>query len=192
MAGYGYAPIRSRADASELTPPTSGKTTSKNPRANQIHRRIGSVRKNGSIFREFSKTSPRHSSSGGSGIRTHGSLRLAGFQDQYFRPLSHPSGPVVWHRSPRNRTCTDPIHRRRRPFAPSSVWRRGRGRGRRRGRGLNPRSTARHMPVLALKAGPIATSGGPCLGMGAVGTAAGHTRGSTTWRRGRDLNPRDP
>jgi hypothetical protein len=28
---------------------------------------------------------------GGSGIRTHGSLRIAGFQDRCFKPLSHPS-----------------------------------------------------------------------------------------------------
>ena len=29
---------------------------------------------------------------GGSGIRTHGAFRHAGFQDRCFRPLSHPSG----------------------------------------------------------------------------------------------------
>jgi hypothetical protein len=28
---------------------------------------------------------------GGSGIRTHGSLRIPGFQDRCFKPLSHPS-----------------------------------------------------------------------------------------------------
>ena len=28
---------------------------------------------------------------GGGGIRTHGASRLAGFQDQSFRPLSHPT-----------------------------------------------------------------------------------------------------
>jgi hypothetical protein len=32
---------------------------------------------------------------GGSGIRTHGSLRIAGFQDRCFQPLSHPSKPLL-------------------------------------------------------------------------------------------------
>ena len=29
---------------------------------------------------------------GGGGIRTHGALRLSGFQDRRIRPLCHPSG----------------------------------------------------------------------------------------------------
>ena len=32
---------------------------------------------------------------GGGGIRTHGASRLAGFQDQSFRPLSHPTGRAL-------------------------------------------------------------------------------------------------
>ena len=35
-----------------------------------------------------------HIPGGGSGIRTHGSLRIAGFQDRCFQPLSHPSNQV--------------------------------------------------------------------------------------------------
>ncbi len=34
---------------------------------------------------------------GGGGIRTRGALRLAGFQDRWFRPLAHPSGDYYTH-----------------------------------------------------------------------------------------------
>jgi len=37
---------------------------------------------------------------GGGGIRTHGALRLSGFQDRRNRPLYHPS-KFKWHRSQR-------------------------------------------------------------------------------------------
>ena len=49
---------------------------------------------------------------GGGGIRTHGGLRLDGFQDRCLRPLSHPSEPghltglcrkrSIWRQRPKN------------------------------------------------------------------------------------------
>jgi hypothetical protein len=39
----------------------------------------------------FPSRAGRYIHGGGSGIRTHGSLRIPGFQDRCFKPLSHPS-----------------------------------------------------------------------------------------------------
>ncbi len=48
----------------------------------------------------------RGATGGGGGIRTHGALRLSGFQDRRIRPLCHPSDPIT---TPRHPFChTDP------------------------------------------------------------------------------------
>ncbi len=52
----------------------------------------------------------RWTAGGGSRIRTHGALRLSGFQDRRLRPLGHPSARVSRARLPRcRRRCVRPI-----------------------------------------------------------------------------------